>query len=50
MANLVKHSGSYSTPKNILIGQESYYMALPIVVSWHIVRFLPIEAALIIVE
>lgn len=33
MANLVKHSGSYSTPKNILIGQESYYMALPIVVS-----------------
>ena len=33
MANLVKHSGSYSTPKNILIGQESYYIALPIVVS-----------------
>lgn len=33
MANLVKHSGSYSTPKNILIGQESYYIALPVVVS-----------------
>ena len=33
MANLVKHSGSYSTPKNILNGQESYYIALPIVVS-----------------
>lgn len=32
MANLVK-SVSYSTPKNILIGQESYYIALPIVVS-----------------
>lgn len=32
MANLVK-STSYSTPKNILIGQESYYIALPIVVS-----------------
>lgn len=33
MANLVKHSGSYSTPKNVLIGQESYYIALPIVLS-----------------
>lgn len=33
MANLVKKVGSYSTPKNILIGQESYYIALPIVVS-----------------
>ena len=32
MANLVK-STSYSTPKNILIGQESYYIALPIKVS-----------------
>ena len=32
MANLVK-SVSYSTPKNILIGQESYYIALPVVVS-----------------
>lgn len=32
MANLVK-SVSYSTPKNILIGQESYYIALPIVLS-----------------
>ena len=32
MANLVK-SVSYSTPKNILIGQESYYIALPIIVS-----------------
>ena len=32
MANLVK-SVSFSTPKNILIGQESYYIALPIVLS-----------------
>lgn len=32
MANLVK-SASYGSPKNILIGQESYYIALPIVVS-----------------
>lgn len=32
MTNLVK-SVSYSTPKNILIGQESYYIALPIVLS-----------------
>ena len=28
MANLVKHSGSYSTPKNILIGQESWKKSL----------------------
>ena len=33
MANLVKKVGNYGTPKNILIGQESYYIALPIVVS-----------------
>ena len=32
MANLVKNV-SYSTSKNILIGQESYYIALPIVLS-----------------
>lgn len=33
MANLVKKVGSYGTPKNILIGQESYYVALPVVLS-----------------
>lgn len=33
MANLVKKVGSYGTPKNILIGQESYYIALPVVLS-----------------
>jgi len=33
MANLVTKVGEYGTRKTILIGQESYYIALPVVVS-----------------
>lgn len=33
MANMVTKVGTYSTRKTILIGQESYYIALPVVVS-----------------
>lgn len=33
MANMVKELGDYTVRKNILIGQESYYLALPVKVS-----------------
>lgn len=33
MANMVTRVEEYKTPKNILIGQESYYIALPVRVS-----------------
>lgn len=33
MANMVTKVEEYKTPKNILIGQESYYIALPVRVS-----------------
>lgn len=33
MANMVTKVGEYGTRKTILIGQESYYLALPVVVS-----------------
>ena len=33
MANMVTKVGEYGTPKTILIGQESYYIALPVIVS-----------------
>lgn len=31
--SMVKKVGTYSVPKNIMIGQDSYYLALPVVVS-----------------
>lgn len=33
MANMVQKVGEYGVRKTILIGQESYYLALPVVVS-----------------
>ena len=33
MSNMVTKVGDYNTRKTILIGQESYYIALPVIVS-----------------
>lgn len=33
MANMVKTVGEYGTRKTILIGQESYYLAIPVKIS-----------------
>lgn len=33
MANMVQKIDEYSTPKTILIAQESYYAALPVMIS-----------------